>query len=79
MAKKIAIISTKGGVEKTTLTANLGGALADLGQRVLLIDTDQQQTLSKYYNIALKAPFGLKELLKPYRKCRKTKVALSNR
>jgi len=37
MALKITITSTKGGVGKTTLTANLGGLLTDLGQKVLLV------------------------------------------
>jgi chromosome partitioning related protein ParA len=32
MATRISIVSTKGGVGKTTLTANLGSILADLGQ-----------------------------------------------
>ncbi len=40
MAKKIVITSGKGGVGKTTVTANLGYALADLGFRVLLVDID---------------------------------------
>ncbi len=31
MALKVTITSTKGGVGKTTLTANLGGILANLG------------------------------------------------
>ncbi len=33
----IAVLSTKGGVGKTTTTANLGGLLADAGLRVLLV------------------------------------------
>jgi chromosome partitioning related protein ParA len=60
---KITIVSTKGGVGKTTLTANLGGILADSGYRVLLIDADPQPTLSSYYSIAHKAEHGLKEFL----------------
>lgn len=40
MAKKIVITSGKGGVGKTTITANLGICLADLGARVLLVDID---------------------------------------
>lgn len=40
MAKKIVITSGKGGVGKTTVTANLGMAIADLGFRVALIDLD---------------------------------------
>jgi len=51
MAKIYGIVSTKGGVGKTSLCANLGGILADMGQRVLLVDGDYQQTLSSYYQI----------------------------
>lgn len=40
MAKKIVITSGKGGVGKTTVTANLGVALAGLNKRVLLVDVD---------------------------------------
>ncbi len=36
----ITVTSGKGGVGKTTTTANLGVALARLGQRVVVIDTD---------------------------------------
>jgi uncharacterized protein (UPF0297 family) len=40
MARKIVITSGKGGVGKTTITANLGTALASLGQRVVMLDID---------------------------------------
>jgi len=40
MAEVIVITSGKGGVGKTTTTANLGASLSLQGQRVLLIDTD---------------------------------------
>lgn len=40
MTRIITITSGKGGVGKTTTTANLGTALARLGQRVVVIDTD---------------------------------------
>ena len=40
MAKKIVVTSGKGGVGKTTVTANLGLALARMGKRVVLIDVD---------------------------------------
>jgi len=55
----ITICSTKGGVGKTTVTANLGGLLSDLGQRVLLVDGDVQPTLSSYFELAECAPQGL--------------------
>lgn len=40
MGKTILIASGKGGVGKTTLTANLGVALSELGNEVLLLDND---------------------------------------
>ena len=39
-ARVIVSTSGKGGVGKTTTTANIGAALADKGHKVLLIDTD---------------------------------------
>lgn len=39
-ARVITITSGKGGVGKTTVTANLGVALASLGQRVVCLDAD---------------------------------------
>ena len=59
----VSIISTKGGVGKTTIAANLGGLLADAGLRVLLLDLDSQPTLSSYYELAWKAPCGACELI----------------
>lgn len=40
MGEAIVITSGKGGVGKTTTSANLGTALAILGKRVCLLDTD---------------------------------------
>ena len=61
---KFTVTSTKGGVGKTTLTANLGALLADMGLRVLLIDADVQPSLTKYFPLAAPKPSaGLTEVI----------------
>ena len=58
------IASTKGGVGKTTLTANLGALLADMGLRVLLVDADVQPSLSKYFPLSPPQPVaGLTDVI----------------
>ncbi len=47
----IALMNQKGGVGKTTTTVNLGAAIAELGQRVLLIDMDPQAHLTINYGV----------------------------
>jgi chromosome partitioning related protein ParA len=59
----VSIISTKGGVGKTTTAANLGGLAADAGLRVLLLDLDVQPTLSSYFALTARASAGIYELL----------------
>ena len=59
----VSLISTKGGVGKTTTAANLGGFIADAGLRVLLLDLDVQPTLSSYFELVQRAPAGIYELL----------------
>jgi chromosome partitioning protein len=44
----VALLNMKGGVGKTTTTVNLGGGLARLGRRVLLVDLDAQANLTKW-------------------------------
>jgi len=46
LAKVIAFANQKGGVAKTTTTLNLGVALTEKGQRVLLVDLDPQGNLT---------------------------------
>jgi chromosome partitioning related protein ParA len=61
---KFTVTSTKGGVGKTTLTANIGALLADMGLRVLLIDADVQPSLSKYFPLdATRPAAGLTEVI----------------
>lgn len=55
----ISFVSTKGGVGKTTVAANLGGLLAAFGLKVLAIDADVQPSLSRYFPIHYRSPRGL--------------------
>lgn len=42
----VSVLNYKGGVGKTTVTANLGADLANRGRRVLLVDLDPQSSLT---------------------------------
>lgn len=44
----VVVSNMKGGVGKTTTAVNIGTALAKLGQRVLIVDMDQQAQSSRY-------------------------------
>ena len=55
----IAIASTKGGVGKTTISANLGMALVRAGRPVVLIDLDPQDALRLHFSAAQPDAQGL--------------------
>jgi len=61
--RTFAALNSKGGVGKTTLLANLGGLLADMGARTLLVDADPQPSLTKYFHLSYEAPQGLVEVV----------------
>ncbi len=46
--KVISVFNNKGGVGKTTLTFHIANALASMGKKILLIDTDPQCNLTIY-------------------------------
>lgn len=59
----ISVVSTKGGVGKTTLAANIGGLAAALGLKTLLIDADPQPSLSKYFMLEQSSNTGMAEVI----------------
>ena len=49
MSRIIGIYNNKGGVGKTTISFNLAGVFAEMGYKVLLVDMDQQGSLSSSF------------------------------
>lgn len=61
--KIAAVVSTRGGPGKTTVGANLGAFCADAGLRTLLIDLDNQPSLSSFYALSHEATGGTYQLI----------------
>jgi cellulose synthase operon protein YhjQ len=61
MTRVITVYSSKGGVGKTTLSSNMGSNLTRSGYKVLIIDTDPQNSVLGVLGIELSD--GLSELL----------------
>lgn len=61
--RRVAIVNQKGGVGKTTITANLGHALALQGRRVMLVDLDPQAQLTTSLGIFQLPSHGIDAVL----------------
>ncbi|TCJ15186.1 ParA family protein [Parasulfuritortus cantonensis] len=57
------VVGTKGGIGKTTLTANLSALTADMGLRVLMVDADIQASLTKYFQLRSDPRDGLTSVI----------------
>ena len=69
--KTVSVINIKGGVGKTTLTANLGAYAASQGKRVLMIDLDSQASLTfsfiepEYWRVKYAGTMTIKNFFDP--------------
>lgn len=62
-ARIVAVLNQKGGVGKTTTTANLAHALALMGKRICLIDLDPQAHLSLSFGIVSRQQSGIDRVM----------------
>jgi chromosome partitioning related protein ParA len=60
----LGVVGTKGGTGKTTVAANLAAVYADMGYRVLMVDTDPRPSLSGYFQIKHRSEYGLVNALR---------------
>ena len=56
MSTLITLCNQKGGVGKTTTAVNLGAALAEQEQRVLMVNLDPQAALTAYWGLEVESP-----------------------
>lgn len=62
-ATTIAISNLKGGVGKTTMTVNLGAALANAGKKVLIVDLDPQANMTDHLGVDFRQVMGVEKFL----------------
>lgn len=75
LKRTVVVTSGKGGVGKTTITANIGGALALLGMNVLLVDADVGlRNLDLVLGLENRIVFDLLDVIE--KRCRSYKQAL---
>jgi cellulose synthase operon protein YhjQ len=55
----ISVVSAKGGVGKTTLTASLASVLGEAGRRVIALDLDPQNALRLYFGMPIDSIEGI--------------------